>query len=591
MTAAQNGQGRISHANQAFRLASMTALTPDQAVEKILATEEIFATGNAEIRGESFRIFRNIPPHLRALLQASWDAQDQGRACYLVQDDERWSYAEFCRDIKCMAEALRQEYQVEPGDRVALAMHNCPELLILTSAISSLGAVVVFLNAWWTTEELDYALGDSGARLVCADGPRLERLRPLAAPRGLTLLGVRDAETYGDQGYRALRTSATGADWPDTEIDTDSDFAIMYSSGTTGHPKGVVLTHRGAMNAVFTWLLQAVIGPLVNPPAPDAPEPPRPAALIVTPLFHVTATHPNFLLSLPAGAKLALIGKWDAEEAVRIIRDEQITRILGVPTQSAELAEAAERMGEPLPSLSYLGSGGAKRPAAQVAGIRDQFPGAEIGTGWGMTETNAIGIGLAGAEYHDHPGVAGRLYPPLQDVRFLDDAGADVPAGEIGEITVRSVCNMRCYLNKPEATAEVLQGGWLRTGDLGRIDADGLISILDRKKNIIIRGGENIACLDVEGALHRHPAVAEACAFPMPDARLGEIVGAAIYLRPGHDVTEDALRAFLAPHIARFKIPEQIWLRRTPLPRGATDKIDRRTLRRDCLAARAMSDL
>ncbi|MBZ0129372.1 MAG: fatty acid--CoA ligase family protein, partial [Rhodobacteraceae bacterium] len=311
------------------------------------------------------------------------------------------------------------------------------------------------------------------------------------------------------------------------------------------------------------------------------PPPPRPSVLVVTPLFHVTATHPVFLLSIPAGARLTVMAKWDAEAAVRLIRDHAITRFLGVPTQSADLMAAARAMGEGLASLDYLGSGGAKRPAAQVGDLAASFPHANIATGWGMTETNANGIGMAGPDYVARPGSAGRLYPPLQELKFLDDAGNEVPPGAVGEITIKSPCNMREYLNQPEATAAVLRDGWLKTGDLGMIDAEGYVTIVDRKKNIIIRGGENIACLDVEGALHRHPAVAEACVFALPDARLGEVVGAAIRLRANADAA--TLSEFLAAHIAAYKIPAQYWFYDQPLPRGATDKIDRRGLREACL--------
>ncbi|MDA0961471.1 MAG: AMP-binding protein [Proteobacteria bacterium] len=557
----------------------MTALTFEQAAAHVVATNPTFATTREVIRGVEYTAFQNVPPHVPALLRASWAAQDDGKAEYLVFQDERWSYAEFCRDVNALTRGL-QSLGVTRGQPVAVAMRNCPELLMLVLAIASAGGVVVFLNAWWTGEELDYALRDSAARLVFADGDRLDRIAPL--PLDLMLVGVRDAADRTEVRLADLMRH-DGDAWPEPDLHSDDDFAIMYSSGTTGNPKGVVQTHRGAVNAVFTWLMQAVIAPLVTPPAPDAPAPPRPAVLVVTPLFHVTATHPVFLLSLPAGAKLAMMHKWDAEAAVSLIRDKNITRFLGVPTQSADLMAAARAMGESLPTLDFLGAGGAKRPAAQVAQLAETFPKAQIATGWGMTETNANGIGMAGADYLARPGCAGRLYPPVQELRFLDDLGRDVAPGEIGEITVKSPCNMRCYLNKPEETAAVMQDGWLRTGDLGRIDADGFVTILDRKKNIIIRGGENIACLDVEGALHRHPAVAEVCAFSVPDDRLGEVVGAMVQLHPGQATTAQDLQTFLAEHIARFKIPEHIWLCHDPLPRGATDKIDRRALRAACL--------
>ncbi len=562
---------------------AMTGMTLKEAVAHVTTTNPAFEVTQAEIRGTSFRVFKNIPPNVPALLQASREAQGNGAAEYLVFQDERWTYDEFCSEVNRVARALRDDLGITPGQPVAIAMRNFPELLMLIMAISSVGGVVVFLNAWWTTEELDYALGDSAAKTVFVDGPRHDRLAPIRDSLGLRLIGVRDAEPKTELTFSGLRDGVSDDGWLNTDIDTDADFAIMYSSGTTGHPKGVVQTHRGAVNAVFTWLMQAVMAPLMDPPAPDAPEAPRPSVLVVTPLFHVTATHPMFLLSLPAGAKLAMLYKWDAEEAVRVISKEKITRFLGVPTQSADLMEASERLGIDLPTLDYMGSGGAKRPAAQVARLAQRFPNAKPATGWGMTETNANGIGMIGDDYIARPNAAGRLYPPVQDLRFLDDDGNDVGVGVLGEITVKSPCNMRCYLNKPEATAEVLQDGWLRTGDLGMIDEDGFVTILDRKKNIIIRGGENIACLDVAGALHRHPDVIEACAFPIPDDRLGEIVGAGVQLRAGSTLTQTDLQAFLADHIAGFKIPEHIWFRDGPLPRGATDKLDQRGLQAECL--------
>ncbi len=558
-------------------------MTPEQAVHHVIATNPTFELHQVDVRGVTFKAFKNIPPTVPGLLAAGWAQHGDGQLEYLAYEGESQTYAEFTSGVNKLAHTMRNELGLGQGARVAVAMRNYPDLLMSVLAISSIGGIVVFLNAWWTSEELDYALRDSEAKVVFADGPRMDRLQVLKDPLGLTLISVRDAKGQGAYDINALIEVAQLDSAPDVAIDTDDDFAIMYSSGTTGDPKGVVQTHRGAVNAVFSWLMQSVVAPLVTPPEPDAPETLRPSALVVTPLFHVTATHPLFLLSLPAGAKITLMRKWDAEEAVRLMRDNQITRFLGVPTQSAELMQAAKRMGETLPAMDYLGSGGAKRPGAQVAQLAEAFPNAGVATGWGMTETNALGIGMIGDDYTARPESAGKLHPPVQELRMLDDNGKDVAVGELGEITVKSPANMRCYLNKPEATAETLQDGWLRTGDLGVLDAEGYVTILDRKKNIIIRGGENIACLDVEGALHRHPDVLEAAAFSVPDARLGEAVGAAVQLKDGAIVSRDEMAQFLEAHIAKFKIPAHLWVQHTALIRGATDKIDRRAICAVCL--------
>jgi len=561
----------------------MSAMTPEEAVHHVITTNPTFELHQVDVRGVTFKAFKNIPPTVPGLLSAGWAQHGDGQLEYLAYEGESQTYAEFTSGVNKLAHEMRDELGLGQGDRVAVAMRNYPDLLMSVLAISSIGGIVVFLNAWWTSEELEYALRDSEAKVVFADGPRMERLQVLKDPLGLTLISVRDAKGQGAYDINALIEAAQMDSAPDVAIDTDDDFAVMYSSGTTGDPKGVVQTHRGAVNAVFSWLMQSVVAPLVTPPEPDAPDALRPSALVVTPLFHVTATHPLFLLSLPAGAKITLMRKWDAEEAVRLMRDNQITRFLGVPTQSAELMQAAKRMGETLPAMDYLGSGGAKRPGAQVAQLAEAFPNAGVATGWGMTETNALGIGMIGDDYTARPESAGKLHPPVQELRMLDDDGNDVAIGELGEITVKSPANMRCYLNKPEATAETLQDGWLRTGDLGVLDAEGYVTILDRKKNIIIRGGENIACLDVEGALHRHPDVLEAAAFSVPDARLGEAVGAAVQLKDGAATTQAEMAQFLEAHIAKFKIPAHLWVQHTALIRGATDKIDRRAICAVCL--------
>jgi len=562
----------------------MIVMTLNEAADHITSTDPRFALGFESIRGVDYKILKNAPKNLRDMLQEHRPAHGDGADDYLVYEDQRWTYDAFCNDANRLSNVLTQKLGIKPGDRVALAMRNYPELLITMMATINIGAVVVFLNGWWTTEELDYALLDSNAKLVFADGERIQRLQPLVASHQLNLVAVRDGEGQAKQSFTDLLQKAENKDWPSVTILPDDDFAIMYSSGTTGHPKGVVLTHRGAVSSIYSWWLTQLLMPLMADPDILAQKPVRPqSALVITPLFHVTATHSMFLLSIPTGAKLVLMYKWDAAEAVRLIQQEQVTRFMGVPTQSADLMDQARDLDVDLPSLEFVGSGGAKRPPNQVNELQDCFPAAAIASGWGMTETNAIGLGILGPDYVAHPAAAGRLYPPLQELKIIDDSGSELSNGEVGEITVKSAANMRCYLNKPEATAEVLRDGWLRTGDLARVDDEGYVTIVDRKKNIIIRGGENIACLDVEGALHRHPAVQEAGVFAVPHERLGEVVGAGIQLRVGHTTDAVELSAFLADHIAAYKIPDHYWFQSEDLPRGATDKTDRRALRQQCL--------
>jgi acyl-CoA synthetase (AMP-forming)/AMP-acid ligase II len=556
-------------------------MTPEQAVAHVAQTNPRFAVGEAVIRGVRERVFTNVPNDLAALLRAAAPLYADGHPLFAYQD-EHWSYERVCADVRRVAHALAKRFGVRRGDRVAVILRNYPELPILIFAITALGAVVVPMNGWWTAAELRYGLQDCGARVVFAETRSGQRVAPICDELGLALIGVRDAAAqphYDD----LVRADVPDPGWPEVAIATDDDFGIFYSSGSTGRPKGVVLTHRGAISAVYSWMFLRELPPLID----GMPKPPDDTPLVVlamTPIFHVTALQAVTLQAIARGGTVVLMYKWDADEAVRTIQRERVTALSGVPTQTEDLLEASRRLGVRLEHLVVLGSGGAKRPAAQVAPLAQAFPWASVGSGWGLTETNALGTVGSGPDYVAHPESTGRGVPPLQELRVVDDAGQPLPAGQVGELVVKGPHVMRCYLNQPEETARVLRDGWLHTGDLGMMDETGLVTIVDRKKNIIVRGGENIACLEVEGALHEHPDVIEACVFSIPDQRLGEIVGAGVRVKPGARVGEATLKAFLADRIAQFKIPERIWLRESELPRGGTGKLGRRALRAECLA-------
>lgn len=559
-------------------IAPPSNLGVDEAAAWLTANDPRFAIEAAVIRGRSQRVFANAPRHVGALLDAARTVRPDGAA--LVYENERWSHEAMRGDVARLANALIGPLGVRPGDHVAIASRNFPELALLILAVAAAGATAAPLNAWWTGEELAFALRDCGARLCFADGPRLARLAPHADALGLDLIGFRDAP---DPARFAALMAGAAADMPDVEIDRDADFAVMYSSGSTGRPKGVVQTHRGAVTAAWSFHMSRVMAPLLRGyAAPAAPVPQ--SWLIITPLFHVTALQANLLPGLLAGARVTLMRKWDADDAIRLIDAEGVTRISGVPTQTADLAERVAALGVSLPTLDIISGGGAKRPGAQVAQIEAAFPGRSPATGWGMTETNALGITLVGADYLAHPDAAGRLMPPLQEMRIIAEDGADVAHGAVGELLLRGPNVMRCYLNRPEETAEALRGGWMHTGDLARIGPGGFVYFVDRKKALIIRGGENISCAEVEEALHHHPAVAEAAAFSIPHARLGEVVAAAIRLKDGAHASDGDILAHLGARLAAFKLPERLWRMTGALPRGATDKIDRKSIRAACLA-------
>lgn len=548
----------------------------DAAVQQMTADGAPFATSTVTVNGHDYRAYSNTPQTMPDYFKVMLKHADKDFAVYL---DERYTFGETYRIAGAFAQALLTDYGVKPGDRVAILSRNNPQWMMSFIAIVSIGAVAVPMNAWWTTDELDYGLRDSGAKVVVADRQRIERLAPLQADLALEIVAIDDCAglEVPTRSFADVTEGYGDAEMPIIPIDADDHATIMYTSGSTGHPKGALSSHRGILSALYSWVLLAAAGKTLEPDGQEAKLPP--AGLLAIPLFHCTGSHSAFLLALLAGRKLVIMHKWDVDEALRLIEAERITWFTGVPTMSAEMQVAAETSDRDLSSLAEIYAGGAARPPSQVEKLTKTFKKSSSGIGYGLTETNALGTINAGELYKARPGSAGRTVPAVTDIAILDEHDKPVPAGERGEVCFHSSANILGYWNKPEATAEAFRNGWFHTGDVGYFDEDGFLFIVDRMKEIIIRGGENISCIEVEAAIYKHPAVSEAAVYGAPDERLGEAVAASVYLKDGQQVTADDLSSFLRENLASFKIPAHWRFHDEPLPRIATGKLFKRQLK------------
>ncbi len=536
-----------------------------------------FEIVKAEIFGNHINTYKNAPPSVREVWLSTAVFAERP---YLIYQDERITYAEAHAQVNAIA-AWMAAQGVKPGDRVAIAMRNYPEWMLIYWACVASGVTAVGMNAWWTSEEMAYALNDSTPKILFLDAERLARFREKPELAGtVQLVGVRLDETPADITPWS-DVIAHGGSMPDVTVDPESDACIFYTSGTTGFPKGAQLTHRGCVANLFNMLYAAASSALaveratgVAPPA----TPPIPVTLVTTPLFHVTANNCAAYGATAAGGALVLMYRWDAGEALKIIERERVTGMSGVPIMARELITHPDFPNTDTSSLLALSGGGAQVPPDQVLKIDEAVETARPTTGYGMTETCGIITSLGGDFYVDRPDSAGPAMP-VYEAKCVDDDGNEVPLGQTGELWVRGAAVIKGYINRPDATAESITDGWLHTGDIARMDEDGFIYIVDRKKDMVLRGGENVYCVEVEAAIYRHPAVAECSVFGVPDDRLGEEVAAAVFLKAGETLDADALREEMAKHIAKHKLPRFVWFVDEPLPRNASGKFLRRELR------------
>ncbi len=553
----------------------------DEAMATLTAPGGPFALTDCEIAGQSLKVFEATPPSLGALFE---NARSKGDEIFLVYEDERWTFARTMEQVDAMGALLVDRYGIQPGDRVAIAMRNYPEWITSFAAITSIGAIAVSMNAWWKVDELAYGLEDSGARVLICDTERLgNALVPLATTE-LRALVVRNEGPLPDGADHLEAVIELGAPLPDVTIDPDDDVTILYTSGTTGNPKGAVSTHRAVLSALMAFACRATASAMMKPE--DTAGHPYPNCFILSvPLFHVTGCVAVMLSCFASGTRLVMMYKWSPERALELIERERVTHFVGVPTMSWDLLESPDFPERDTSSLLSVGGGGAPAPPELVRRIDANFKSGRPGIGYGMTETNAYGPQNAGDDYMRKPTSAGRVVPTVQ-LRVTGENDVLLPTGEVGEIWFRGANLIRGYWNKPDATAETLVDGWLRSGDIGRIDEEGFIYVQDRAKDMVLRGGENIYCAEVEAALYEHGDVYEAAVFGLPHERLGEEVAAVIHPKPGRVVDVAAIRDHVAQRLAAFKVPSYIEVTETPLPRNPAGKFLKRELREEIASRR-----
>ena len=538
-----------------------------------------FEVVEAEVGGNLIKTYATAPPSLRELWLSSLAFADRD---YLVFQDERKTYAEAHADVAAIANWLLQQ-GIKPGDRIAIAMRNYPEWLLIYWACMTQGIAIVGMNAWWVEEEMAYGLEDSTPKILFCDQERLDRFNNIRDNfTDIHVVTVRCASANDtDIAYETV--TATPGVLPDQTVAPDDDACIFYTSGTTGRPKGAQLTHRGCvsniMNIAFFGNLGTLTTALVDKVAPPNPEDAVPiSGLITTPLFHVTANNCLAQAATASGGKLALMYRWDAEDALKIIEAEKITNLTGVPVMSRELISHPDFEKYDTSSLLSVGGGGAQLQPDLVAKIDKAVATARPSTGYGMTETCGIISSISGDFFVDKPDSCGRAVPTL-DAKCFDAEGNEVAQGEVGEMWVKGAPVIKGYLNRPDATAESITDGWLHTGDVARIDKEGFIFVVDRVKDMVLRGGENIYCAEVESVVFHIDGVAECTVFGVEDDRLGEEVGLAVVLAPGSNLDAEAIRTQCAARMAKFKIPRYIWLMTESLPRNASGKFLKRELR------------
>ena len=573
-------------------MASNSAL--DQAIAEVTAPGRPFATETIHANGVDYIGFVNAPKNLRELYRAG----TQHDVDFYVYENDRYSFQDAWEISNRVANQLINR-GIQPGDRIGISLRNYPEWILAFMGITAMGGVAVCMNAWWSSEEMIFGIEDSGLRLLFVDQERLDRIGPHADELGIDLVTIR-CESENHPNWDAFLANAQNTE-PSHDIAPQDNATLLYTSGSTAHPKGVLSTHQAICNALLGWEAAGAVGYRLtvnledqksassNPPnvVPDQPVY-QPSTILSVPLFHVTGLVVQFLSSFRHGRKLVGMYKWDVEQALQLIEQERITSFNGVPTMSYELVKSPSLDKYDVSSLQSAGGGGAAMAPEQAKEIDRKISKGASGTGWGMTETQGLATSIGGPAFTTRPRSCGRALPPLVRVKAIDENGNDLGPHETGELCIWGIQNFSGYWKNPEATQNTLVDGWVHTGDVGHLDEEGYVFITDRIKDIVIRGGENIGCQEVEAALYEHAAVAEASVFGIPDERLGETVAAVVCLEADTELDEASLKDFAAERLAQFKVPARIWIGHERLPRTASEKIFKRQIREETIKSLEM---
>ena len=558
--------------------------------DELTGPEGPFAWSVQEVRGVPTRVYDQAPPNM-ALVWAASIAYAENE--YLIYGEERMTYGQAHTQVDALASYLTS-VGVGHGDRVALSMRNYPEWALAYWATLKIGAAVVGMNAWWTGAEMEFGLADSAPKALIVDEERLKRVEPelegLRKNSSLHVIGVRVQGELPEDSIHwedAIEKASELPSAPEIDISPEDDVCIFYTSGTTGRPKGAALTHRGAVSNLLNLGFWNAMTVTAGMKAVAAGEPPagadkqagesNPGSVLAVPLFHVTGCNCCLHPVTAQGGRLILMYRWDAGVALELIEKERPSTFTGVPTMARELINHPDFETRDTSSLSHLGGGGAAVQPDLVHKIEKKIDG-RPSTGYGLTEVNGV-IAMNSAHFFTaKPESTGPVVPILES-RIVSEDGEDQEAGQLGELWVRGGNVFRGYLNRPEANEEILTDGWFHTGDIGYLDDDGFLFLVDRAKDMVLRGGENVYSAEVEAAIYEHPSVAEAAVFAVPDERLGEAVGVAIVKLPGAQLTAEELQNHVRTLIASFKVPEHIWFSEEPLPRNANGKFLKRELR------------